>query len=385
MEESDDVQVIQVYHHDPCNKGKGGAVRYLSNLLEFLSQKQIKTSLYGVKSIECMANFNFKFEPIIKGSNGFFRYLLNLLFKLPFLNIDKETIIHVHRIEYVLPFVIFKRNNPLLLSIHGERLATARSKYSKNVFHIIDKIYYILEKIAFKRITCSVANASRVKNSFLTIHDTSNDIPIKIISVGTDLKKFKPMNKATLRKKFDISNKTIIILYVGLLEPRKNVQLLLKAFKLFNDHISDSVLFLVGEGPEKKFLERMVNELDINSNVRFIGEVQNDKLPEFYNLADLFAFTSLSEGGPIVVKEALACGIPVVSTDVGDVRNVIKNTSVGLISDYDAESFSQALIKLLRTIENDSSLKEKCFDAVKSYSFETVADEYIKIYKKLKV
>lgn len=384
MEGSVNVEVIQVYHHDPCDKGKGGVVRYISNLLKYLPKKGVKTSLYGAGIIECDDTFNFEFKPIIKGSNDFLRYFLNLFLKLPFLRIDEGITMHMHRIEYVIPFVIFKRNNPVLLTLHGERLATARSTYSKNVFRIIDKLYYLLEKIAFKRANSIVAVSSRVKNSFVTTHNTS-DLKIKVIPVGTDLTKFKPLDKKYLRNKFNISEKTTLILYVGLLEPRKNVKLLLNGFKLFNDQIYDSVLFLVGDGPEKASLQTMANELGISSKVKFAGEVQNDNLPSLYSVADIFAFPSFSEGSPTVVRESLACGTPIVSTDVGDVKDIIHNSKSGLITDYDIKTFSGALIKLESILRNDGSVKEKCLQAVKPYSFDTVAEEYIKIYRKLRV
>ncbi len=378
------MEVIQVYHHDPCDRGKGGAVRYLSNLLKYLPQRGIFTTLYGVEINECPQNLNFKHEPILKNSNLFWVYLIKLFIKLPFLRIDSKSIIHVHRIEYVIPFIFFKRNNRLVLTLHGERLATGREIYSKFVFFFISKIYRIVEYLSLKRSHHIVAVSDEVKDSFLNFNKNSL-LKFSVIPVGVDLNLFRPLNKNFSRKKWKIGVKTKVILFVGVLGKIKNLNFLINSFSRFIVEYPDSLLIIVGDGPEKHFLEKNVSELSINSKIKFMGEIENEELPEIYNLADIFAFTSISEGSPTVIREALACGVPIVSTDVGDVKDVIKNSKAGLISEYDVKSFSGALIKLESQIRNDGSLKEKCIESVKPYSFEIVAEEYIQIYRKLRV
>lgn len=129
------LQVVQVYHHDPHDKGKGGVVRYLNNLLKYLSQKDVRVILLGVDIFKCQRDSqDILFIPIVKDSNAWWKYLVNLTLKLPIIEIPKNAIIHIHRIEYVLPFIIWKKRNPIILTLHGERLATAKSICSKKAF-----------------------------------------------------------------------------------------------------------------------------------------------------------------------------------------------------------------------------------------------------------
>ena len=118
-------------------------------------------------------------------------------------------------------------------------------------------------------------------------------------------------------------------------------------------------------------------------DVIFTGTLEHDKIPEIINCADVFALTSLYESGPLVTQEALACGIPVVTTDVGRVRDFIKNDAVGRIVDRNEKKFAVAIKEMLN--KDQEKTRNACRKVAMDVSFEKTANKTIEAYKILRV
>lgn len=102
---------------------------------------------------------------------------------------------------------------------------------------------------------------------------------------------------------------------------------------------------LVGDGPNKEILEILVKELGIINNIRFLGF--REDLPELLNSSDVIVLVSHAEGLPMVLIEAMSCGLPVVANDIGGVRELIQNGKSGfLLNDPDSDELYQALVRL---------------------------------------
>ena len=378
--DKDSIKVYHVYNHDLCGK-KGGAVRYLRYLTDYLPLRGIRVVLLGFKNVECpgQKTTNIKLAPVHYGPNIWWKYLLGLFLRLPKLDIPKDAVIHVHRFEYALPFLIFKRKNPLVLTLHG-RLATARIIFPRT-YWLVERVYWLLEKLVFKRADAILTVADDVKESFEKVH--GKDISIHVIPLGIDIDKFKPLDKKALRKKYNLPEDSKVLLFVGVFDVRKNLPMLLQSFKYVLKKYPNSILLLAGDGPEKELLLKLSRELSIASSVRFLGEIPNEKLPEIYNLADVFVITSRNESGPYVVKEALSCGIPVVSTKVGIVPKYVNSKYAGKVIDsYNARAFAEAVIETLSIVERyPEKVRETCRRiAIEHFDFNKMLDEYIRIY-----
>ena len=131
------------------------------------------------------------------------------------------------------------------------------------------------------------------------------------------------------------------VLFVGRLTKQKNLFSLLKAMRL----IEGVKLTIVGEGPLQGELTNYSRELGLD--VRFQGYVPHDQLVQFYSAADVFVIPSLIEGHPKVLLEAMACGLPVVGTDVEGIRGIIAHEQNGLLCGADPESIGNAVRRLL--------------------------------------
>ena len=166
------------------------------------------------------------------------------------------------------------------------------------------------------------------------------------ISNGVDLNVFKPLIKSQCRKELGYNATNRILLYVGRLEKEKNLFFLLEVYKIVKLKIPECRLVIVGSGTEETALIEKAKSENL-TNIDFVGEVKNSDLPKYINCADVFAFCSLFEGSPIIIREVLACNVPVVSLDVGDVKTLIKQFDGCAISPNNTTVFATRICEIL--------------------------------------
>jgi glycosyltransferase involved in cell wall biosynthesis/acetyltransferase-like isoleucine patch superfamily enzyme len=156
-----------------------------------------------------------------------------------------------------------------------------------------------------------------------------------------------------LRRQLGISDSTPVILSVGRLSQEKGHVDLLRAFSLVRDRRPTPRLIIVGEGPERRAIERLCSELELAGVVTLAGH-QDDVQP-YYALADLFVLPSHSEGSPNVLLEAMAAGVPVVATAVGGVPEIVTDGSDALLVEKrNPEALAATITRLL----DDDELRE---------------------------
>lgn len=209
----------------------------------------------------------------------------------------------------------------------------------------------------------------------------------KVVKIpnGVDIKLFSPFDtekREKLRKDFEISDKKVFV-YAGRLVDGKGLDLLLEAVKLIMDKDKTVYLLLLGEGPIKTRLEDKASSLGISDNVYFRGNVDN--VYEYLNMSDIFVFPSFSEGMPNSLLEAMACGLPVIASRIGGVVDVVEDGKSGILFEPgDVSGLASAMVRLLRDEELRQRLgTEARKRIVDNFSIDRVADEYIKLYKKL--
>ena len=158
---------------------------------------------------------------------------------------------------------------------------------------------------------------------------------VVVVSQGVDTNLFKPMNG---KKGWDL-------LYVGRISKEKNLPMLFEVFRELKREVGDLRLCIVGDGPERENLEREYS----GDGVFFAGYVEHNDLPKFYNMAKIFVLASLSEGLPTVIMEAMACGLPVVATDVGGVSEIVLDGKTGFVVSLEDEDNFRSKLRLLLT------------------------------------
>ena len=166
---------------------------------------------------------------------------------------------------------------------------------------------------------------------------------------------------------------------MGRFEREKNIELLIKSFAELKNNLSNGVLVLVGEGREKNQLEKQIENLGLK-DVHFISTIEYSLVPEIINCADVLVITSEFESGPLVALESIACGVPVVMTDVGRARELITNDFVGRIVNWDEKSISFGVMDILSMDKN--KVIKACQEAAVNFDCEITIEKTIEIYRK---
>lgn len=256
---------------------------------------------------------------------------------------------------------------PLIITNHGLISASApawlNSFYkhfvSRTTFHIADHIicYTDIERKNIERLGID-------KRKISVIHN------------GVDTTLFAPLaSKKNADKKQ--------ILWVGRYVTGKGVEYLIEAFSLVQKKIPGSHLVLVGDGPEKPVIENRIRKLHLHSSVTLIDYLDNEKLPEIYKNSDVFVLPSLMEGVPRTILEAMACGVPVVTTDIPHLVSIIDGAGF-VVPPKDPASLSNAIF----TILENASLAEQMGQQgrnriVQDYSWEDTVKKTLRLYEKV--
>jgi len=189
-----------------------------------------------------------------------------------------------------------------------------------------------------------------------------------------DLKKLE-----SVREKYGLPER--YILYVGHLEPRKNLRRLIQAFSQLQIHVSYHLVILgkASFGFEEIF--RQANQSDCASKVVFTGYVEDSDMAAVYTLADLLVFPSLHEGFGIPVLEAMACGTPVVTSNVSALPEIAGDAAV-LVDPYDVSAIAMGISNVLSNSQVYQELVEKGLHRVTHFDTEQSASAILDSYEK---
>lgn len=189
------------------------------------------------------------------------------------------------------------------------------------------------------------------------LRDYGIQSPVEIIPTGIPQDAFVNGDAAAFRQRFGIEADRPVMLYVGRVAHEKNIDFLLNVTHQVRRQVPDILFVVVGDGPAMKMLQKQVTKQDLSHNVRFVGYLSHEHdLPDCYAAADIFVFASSTETQGLVLLEAMQAGTPVVSTAVVGTAEIMRDKRGGLVAQEDVDSFSQAVVRILR----DTQLRQKC-------------------------
>ncbi len=164
-----------------------------------------------------------------------------------------------------------------------------------------------------------------------------------VIGNGVDTSRFYPVDPLATRKELNLPLDTQVIVAVGGLVPRKGFHFLIPAVAQLAPRFPRIRLYIVGEGPERTNLQKMIHDLGMDDCVSLVGPQPNEALRLWYSAAQVSCLASSREGWPNVLLESMACGTPVVATRVWGVPEVITSPAVGVMTDQTTPSIAQGL------------------------------------------
>lgn len=174
-----------------------------------------------------------------------------------------------------------------------------------------------------------IAVSSALKDVMLGLG--AEEKKIRVIPNGVDPGRFQPTPAAEAKRTLGLLEERLIIVSVGSLIPSKGHQLLIRAFGRIVARHQGLRLYILGEGPERPSLVRLVNALGLQESVHLVGRRPNNELGMWFSAATVSCLMSSQEGWPNVVTESLACGTPVVATRAGGIPEIIHSPELGLL------------------------------------------------------
>jgi len=379
------MKIIQVYQTDPFVEGQGGGVRYVKNLLTGIKKDCSEILFLGIGNDEKNRD-NIHLKPITKGMTGYIRFLFMLMLKLPFMNLSKYDVVHVHRLYFAIPFILLKPKLKIICSRHGRTFSVFESNNGSLKLKIIKPIFLMIEKFAIKHIDYLVPVSQDVIDSFeLKYKGFSIKENMTIASPMVDAIDYSVLASKESKEYFKLDGKNIYLGFLGRLSDVKDIEFLIGLFNEQKDYFmkNNIILTIFGEGESRFKLEEIVKKLNLNNLVIFHGEVLPSDIDKVMATLKILLISSRHESGPIVMKEAMLCGIPVISNDIGEVKDYIINGKNGYIVNKDYNSYFNAIKNLL----DNKLLKEEVIknstEQLKKCSVEYVSNKYIEIYKKV--
>jgi len=179
---------------------------------------------------------------------------------------------------------------------------------------------------------------------------------IRVIGNGVDLKRFAPMDRGEARRQLGLPEDSRMIVSVAGLHPHKGHQILISALDEIRRQFPSLRLYVLGEGPYRPALQRLIAEKNLQEHVFLKGSRSNEELKFWYNAADLSCLSSAREGWPNVLLESLSCGTPVLATRVGGVPEVITSPELGLMVERSIQAIAEGLKTALRKSWNRDAL-----------------------------
>jgi len=205
----------------------------------------------------------------------------------------------------------------------------------------------------------------------------------EVIPTGLEPESFVPGNRDDFRRKYGIALDRPMLLFVGRVAHEKNIGFLVKVVGRVRKDIPEVLLLIAGAGPAREGLEHDAIESGLSGNVMFIGYLdRHTELNSCYRSADIFVFSSRTETQGLVLLEAMAQGVPVVSTAEMGTRDVLREGAGVWIAEEEQEDFSGKVVRMLQADAGDrASLGEAGREYALGWSAEKQAERMLDFYR----
>lgn len=261
------------------------------------------------------------------------------------------------------------RGIPYAVYFGGSDIPNANPSRYKALYPIITPLLSLIWKAAEFRTVCSqelvrLGESVDPSSKFLCIPN------------GVETARFTPIDRP--------KNSKVKILFIGRLIPRKGFQFVIQALpKLRTLAKRPFEIEVVGTGAHRHELDELAEKLQVSEMIKYVGLVPYDKLEKSYQYADVFVLTSLSEGMPSVILEAMGCGLPIIASDVGGNNEIVHEGENGyLIKDNNIDLLAEKLAFLINNEEEREKMGKHSRQLALEYDWKTIMAQYNDLYAK---
>ena len=299
-------------------------------------------------------------------------------------------VIHVH-LPFVADILVSLSRKSRKKMIYGEqigdedaRLKLGSTKDISLLFKIFSPDLYLMKRVK-KVVMLNERRKSRIVSASKVKPETAT-----VILTGVDTSEFTPVvNIGDIKERYGLSDKTTV-LFASDIIPRKGVEYLIRAANIIVNQWSyrDMMFFLIGKKSEREYfrtIRKLIDEYKLEKNIKIIGYIPQEDLKKLYIVSDIYVLPSLEDGGPTSLLEPLACGKPLVGTDVGGIAPQIKDGWNGfLVEPANEKQLAEKIKYLLDHPEkweemgkNSRRLAEEEFD------WKKIAEKYLEVYEEV--
>lgn len=362
----------------PLYSGTGMVCHYYSSELTGLGQKVTVFTQGDQSDVQCFQTPYrvVRFPSLIKFGNA---PLLPQLFKLK--NYD---IIHLHHPFIFGSEILWSRSIiqdiPLILTHHNDLRAKGLRSFLFACYTTLN--LHTIIPLA-RRIT--VVSLDHTRSGCLS--DILARYPERFIQIpnGVDLSQFNlSVDGSSIRHALHLDLKSFLVLFVGEMDPAhhyRRVDNLIRAVKLVSDPLVH--LLLIGGGGNVPTYQMLTEQLGLVDQVHFLGRIDHQDLPKYYAGADLFVLPScIQEAFPLVVLEAMACGLPVVVSDLPGVRTLVTKEVGFTVKPGDVEELAERILRIRDKPEESKQMGERGHAIVsQTYSWTVIGKQLIDLYQ----
>jgi D-inositol-3-phosphate glycosyltransferase len=237
------------------------------------------------------------------------------------------------------------------------------------------------EREVIKSCHLIITSTAKESEDLMKLYGASPD-KITVIPCGVNLDLFRPINRETARRELGLDHQKVI-LFVGRIDPLKGLERLLTALSYMDGEKTPQLMIVGGDTQSQdrvKELQRLAKELGIEDRVQFVGSVSQSSLPLFYSASDVCAIPSYYESFGMVALESLACGTPIVATNVGGMKNIVCNDEMGrIVRDNSPNNLSIKISELIHQPDVEAHIKTRR-NTVAKFSWSAIADRMLQEY-----
>ncbi len=265
------------------------------------SERRPYQGIFVRESVDALRSLGVDADVMVIDNSNKLNYLLAVFRLWRIIKRKSFDLIHAHYVHSGW-IARMQRKLPIVVTSHGSDTTGHEGWFLRRLYPIVD----------------AVTITSKNNQERIGLPDTY------LLPCGVDVELFKPMSQAEARKALGWNDCRRKMLYVGRESPLKRLDIIRGAHEIVASKRGDTDLVIAGSVP-------------------------HEEVPLYMNAADVFVFASESEGAPVVIKEALACNLPIVSVDVGDVREVIEGVENCYVCERTPESMAEAVLRVLES------------------------------------
>ncbi|MGC8517521.1 MAG: glycosyltransferase [Steroidobacteraceae bacterium] len=297
------------------------------------------------------------------------------------------------------PFDLVHVHTPFVAHYAGVRIARRRRIPCLATYHTFFEEYLhhyvpVLPRTvgrtlarAFTRSQCSDVQALVAPSEPLrqVLRDYGVQTPVHVIPTGLPADRFQPGNAARFRALVQLPAHRPLVTYVGRVAHEKNIDFLVRVFARVRQSVPEAMLIIAGEGPAREALRKLVEQLGLTEDVRFVGYLdRNTSLLDCYAAASVFVFASRTETQGLVLLEALAQGCAVVSTAELGTKSILAPACGALIAEEREQPFAATVVRVLRDAGLRNTLSEQAGTYARGWSSASMAARLAELYRALR-